>query len=237
MERRRQRLFPLRDDYVASLEGKLLNERYYDWVVGGEDDEVLKPDGSPLLVFRYRALPAAVCREAWPSLWKAATPSLHRGNRRSGLMGFWDGRVAAFTRDHPEDWKKVQPFLRCANAVYRQELPVYHAAQMAVARQTPGCVIPFTAFSTVTVNRTEVFPVHRDGNLPGSFGVMSVIEFGTYGECLLVFPKYRVAVDLRSRDVLLADVNEYHGNTAFQGEEGAYDRISTVMYYRGEASA
>jgi hypothetical protein len=37
---------------------------------------------------------------------------------------------------------------------------------------------------------------------------------------------------MRSQDVLLADVHEYHGNTTIIGEEGKYQRISTVMYFR-----
>ena len=88
-------------------------------------------------------------------------------------------------------------------------------------------------FTTVTANRTAQFPAHRDkGNLPGTLAAMSVIHAGQYEGCYLVFPKYRVAVDLRSRDLLLADVHEYHGNTPFKGVDGQYEPVSTVMYYR-----
>ena len=37
------------------------------------------------------------------------------------------------------------------------------------------------------------------------------------GGCL-VFPKYRIAVDIRSQDVLLCDVHEYHGNSPITGD-------------------
>jgi hypothetical protein len=48
----------------------------------------------------------------------------------------------------------------------------------------------------------------------------------------LVFPQYRVAVDLGTRDVLLADVHEWHGNTPLVGAGGEYERVSCVFYYR-----
>jgi hypothetical protein len=35
---------------------------------------------------------------------------------------------------------------------------------------------------------------------------------------------------MRDRDVLLADVHEWHGNTPLLGVPGGYQRISTVFY-------
>lgn len=118
--------------------------------------------------------------------------------------------------------------------VFQRECPNRYAAQMAAVKRTPkDFIIDGTAFTTITVNRNWQTAVHRDeGDLQAGFGVMSVIRAGTYDGCYLVFPKYEIAVDMRSRDVLLADVHEYHGNTTIIGTKGAYDRISTVLYYR-----
>jgi hypothetical protein len=135
--------------------------------------------------------------------------------------------------NNPLGWAALQPFIRASDALYRRELPEVYARQMeAVKRADPRWVIPRTAFTTMTVNRDAVFPAHRDsGNLPGTFAAMSAIHAGTYDGFYLVFPKYKVAVDLRSRDVLLADVSEVHGNSPVQAK-GAWTRVSTVLYFR-----
>jgi hypothetical protein len=48
----------------------------------------------------------------------------------------------------------------------------------------------------------------------------------------LVFPKYRVAVKLRSQDLILCDVHECHGVTAITGVPGHWARLSFVFYVR-----
>jgi hypothetical protein len=94
-------------------------------------------------------------------------------------------------------------------------------------------VVPGTAFTTITVNMNFRTAVHKDaGDLKQGFGVLSVLEAGDYSGCYLVFPQYRVAVDMRSADVLLCDVHEWHGNTPLVGKKGKYQRISVVLYYR-----
>jgi hypothetical protein len=64
---------------------------------------------------------------------------------------------------------------------------------------------------------------HDDGNIPGALGVLTVAGEFTGG--LLVFPKFRVAVNLRPGDVLIADNRELHGNTPITG-----NRLSIVCY-------
>ncbi|MFO0926381.1 MAG: hypothetical protein U0736_04990 [Gemmataceae bacterium] len=94
-------------------------------------------------------------------------------------------------------------------------------------------VIEDTAFTTVTVNQTWQTAVHTDkGDLPEGFGVITMLRRGDYRGGYLVFPKYRVAVDLGDRDVLLADVHESHGNTAITHRSDDAERISCVLYFR-----
>jgi hypothetical protein len=133
-----------------------------------------------------------------------------------------------------EGWVKVLPFVQAVNDVFQRECPERYDAQMqAVARTHPYYVIPRTAFTTVTVNRNYQTAVHKDkGDLPEGFGVMSVIRAGEYAGGYLVFPRWRVAVDMRSRDVLLADVHEWHGNTPILGAAGRFNRLSCVFYFR-----
>lgn len=267
MTRRIRTVSTISDDYLATLEGQPIDEQSFDpdRLVSGEDVDVLKPDGSPLIVFRHRVIPAAVCLQALPALKRAASrESYNRGAAAGGryhkrkldgslsntaiskpvhsaIIGFYDReprtpfcRTTAFTAQDVRGWKRVQPYIRAVDRVFQRHLPERYEAQMEAVRATPpDYIIPGTAFTTVTVNDTWPTNVHKDeGDLAEGFGVMSVIDSGQYTGGLLVFPKFRVAVDMRLGDVLLADVHEFHGNTKLIGVDGTYDRISTVFYFR-----
>jgi hypothetical protein len=256
------------EDYVGGLVGKYVDEGDYDLLISREDAEVLKWDGSPLIVFRHLVLPPDVCRRAYPALLRAArhggsnrgtaaggrdrptkrdgtvsntTRARYARGAKDGIIGYFDRtarlpfcRTTAFTREEVEGWAAVQPFVRAVNGVFRSECPERYRAQLAVAEKTPAeWVISGTAFTTITVNRNFRTAVHKDeGDLPEGFGVMSVLRAREYEGGFLCFPRYRVAVDMRTRDVLLADVHEWHGNTPLRGARGRYERISCVFYYR-----
>lgn len=83
----------------------------------------------------------------------------------------------------------------------------------------PSWLIAGTAFTAVTVNRDFRTAVHKDrGDLRAGFGVLTALRAGTFSGCHLVFPAYRVAVDLRTRGVLLCNVHEWHGNSPLVAE-------------------
>lgn len=130
-------------------------------------------------------------------------------------------------------WPRVLPFLQAVDRVFEREMPDRYAAQMEYVRATdPAWVVHGTAFTTVTVNRNWRTALHKDaGDLKAGFGVMAVLHAGQYAGGFLVFPKYRVAVDMRTGGVCLADVHEWHGNTAITAR-GAWERVSCVLYYR-----
>jgi hypothetical protein len=252
------------DDWAAGLEGKYVGGSTYDLLIGDEDWDVLRPDGTLLFALRYQAVSEAVCGPAWAPLLRAAVKSHNRGAAAggryypgkqdgttsgtsqsetvlSGVLGYFDRqprnpgcRTTKYTARDVEGWAAVQPFLRAVNQVFRQGCPERYEAQAAEVRATnPWWVIPGTAFSTVTVNRNFRTAVHKDdGDLRAGFGVMAVLSAGSYAGGHLVFPRYRVAVDVRDRDVLLSDVHEFHGNTPIVGAEGAFDRLSVVCYVR-----
>jgi hypothetical protein len=258
------------DAWVRSLRGQHIDHGHYDpkLLLGGEDGDVYRPDGSVLLRFRHNVLPGNICKAAIPSLVRAAQPTTARGDAAGGYrerkqkadgtwqkarytdpvlstpIGFYKGpprdpgcRATAYTGDavNRSGWLAVQPLIRAVNEVFRTEAPDRYAAQQAVMNRThPYWRIPDTVFTTVTVNRNFQTAVHQDkGDLKSGFGVMTVIEHrGQYDGGYLVFPKWRVAVDLRTTDVLLADVHEFHGNVLIDGTEGEYDRLSCIYYYR-----
>lgn len=159
----------------------------------------------------------------------------------SGIIGFYDRypripycRLTAFNLYQPEKFQAAMPLIRAIDEAFKKNVPGRYAAQLKVVKQTsPDFVIHKTAFTTITVNKNWVTALHKDkGDLTEGFGVMTALRAGHYSGCYLCFPKYRVAVDMRTRSLLLADVHEWHGNTPLIGIEGAFERISLVCYYR-----
>lgn len=159
----------------------------------------------------------------------------------SGIVGYFDRypripycRETAFTIDNRDKFGAAFPFFRACDEVFERNLPDRHRAQMKMVEEThDDFVINDTAFTTVTVNTDFRTALHTDqGDLDEGFGVMSIIRSGQYDGCYLVWPKYGVAVDMKTADVCLADVHEWHGNTPLYGTPGTYTRLATVLYYR-----
>lgn len=164
---------------------------------------------------------------------------------RSAIVGFFDRypripycRETALSTEKPEEWGACLPFIQQAAALFQEHVPERYQAQLEAAKKThPAYVLPGTPFTTVTVNNCVAGGYHRDaGDYGPGFGVIVVLRRGQYRGCDLVFPKYRCAVDLQDRDVILFDPHEVHGNAPFfdqQGEEGKdWERISLVLYFR-----
>ena len=102
---------------------------------------------------------------------------------------------------------------------------VYLAGEQGVRDSAPEDVFQFL---TVQVNLPT--KRHRDGK-HRTLCAMSVIDDGKYDGCYLVYPDYRVAVDLRGGDILLCDLHEWHGNTSFENcEFRKFTRMNVVMY-------
>jgi len=161
-------------------------------------------------------------------------------NVESGVIGYMDRyirmpycRMTAFNIDHYKEFAAALPFVYAVNDVFKTNAPDRYQAQLAMVEKTsPDFYIKNTVFTTVTVNKTFRTAVHKDkGDYKDGFGCMAVLEAGKYEGAYLVFPAFRVAVDMRTRGVCLADVHEWHGNTEIKGT-GAHERISTIFYYR-----
>ena len=160
----------------------------------------------------------------------------------SGIAGYFDrypripyGRPTAFTERNPEKFAMGFPFLQHLAKGFKDLLPVRYARQMAAcAKVDPKFLIPGTPFTTATVNKTFRTAAHRDaGDLNEGFSNLTVVSNnGKYTGGYLVFPEYRVAVNIRPGDLLLVNNHEgIHGNTEMTAEEGA-ERISFVCYFR-----
>lgn len=143
-------------------------------------------------------------------------------------------RACMFNRDHPDKWKLVQPFIRSVNECFKRNAPEKYAIQKCVAEEVPAdWIIGKTAFSTVTVNVNFSIGYHQDANdLKEGLGVMAHLCLGKYKGGELVIPRYRVAFNLKHRDVVLFDVAQVHGVVPIGGAWGRFTRMTLVHYLR-----
>lgn len=159
---------------------------------------------------------------------------------RSAIIGAFDGkepypfcRLTAWSGQQWEKYNGLFPLFQRVGEEFAAAVPERYQAQMSyVERTRPEWVIRGTPFTTITVNNTYPTGVHTDkGDLDEGFSCLAVLRYGSYSGGCLVFPRYRVAVDMQHGDVLLMDAHEFHGNSAMELEDDA-ERISVVAYYR-----
>lgn len=159
----------------------------------------------------------------------------------SGIAGFMDNnpafpycRLTAFNANHMDQFNLCMPMITLIDETFKDLMPDRHAAQMEYHNRTSkDFKLPGTSFTTITVNSNFRTAGHRDaGDLKAGFGVMTALRAGRYKGGYLIFPKYRVAVDMQTTDIICADVHELHANSPIVGIAGTYKRISLVFYYR-----
>jgi hypothetical protein len=154
-------------------------------------------------------------------------------------------RLTAWTGRNLPEWETLHPLLRSIADHLAEHVPDRYRAQMIEAeRSDPAWIVPGTPFSTITVNNTYPTGVHKDkGDLDKGFSAIAVLRRGTYSGGQLVFPAWRVAVDLHDGDLILMDAHDWHGNvpiycrcsgTPLNGlcEDCGAERISVVAYFR-----
>lgn len=159
-------------------------------------------------------------------------------------------RLTAWSGTETEKFRILWPLLEFIGKRLRVDVPERWEAQMEeVRRSHPDWIIPGTPFSTVTVNNTYETGVHQDkGDLDAGFSTLAVFRRGDFAGGVLVFPEYRVGVDMQDGDLLLMDAHAWHGNTWLEprpeytefgkrldvDENGVprFERISVVSYFR-----
>lgn len=161
----------------------------------------------------------------------------------TGIAGYFDRyqripycRQTAFNANNPEKFAQATPMFQYAAAAMQRYVPDRYETQQAKADQTvDDWLIERTPFTTVTVNLNWQTATHTDaGDLPEGFGVMTVVSLGDYDGAAYIQPQYRTGFDIRTGDVILSDVHEWHGNEPFRNASGYYERLSCVLYYRRE---
>lgn len=160
----------------------------------------------------------------------------------SGVAGWYDrypripyGRATSYTEKHPELFAKSYPFLQSLNRGFKELLPWRWGNQKAAAdKLDPRFLVPETVFTTITVNKSFRTAAHFDaGDLNDGLSNLLVLGDGEYTGGYLVFPEYRVAVNVRPGDLLLVNNHEVlHGNTPIVLNHENAERISLVCYFR-----
>jgi hypothetical protein len=161
-------------------------------------------------------------------------------------------RLTAYNAKQADRFETLHPLFRRISEVFEAEVPERYKAQQAYAQATnPDWLVRGTPFTTITINNTYPTGVHTDkGDLDEGFSCLATARRGDYTGGLLVFPRYRVAIDLQDGDLVLMDAHEYHGNTPIRcggcgdnldrpdhrceelGPTPSPERISVVAYFR-----
>ena len=126
------------------------------------------------------------------------------------------------------------PFIQEISQQFKHTIPNRWVKQQDICDQTEReFVIEDTVFSTVTINKNFRTAGHRDaGDYKPGFGNLTILNNNIpHKTGYLIFPKYRVAVNVQRGDFLGMDVHEIHGNSPISGPKN-YERISVVCYYR-----
>lgn len=160
----------------------------------------------------------------------------------SGVAGWYDrypripfGRATSYTRDNPEKFALSYPFLQALNKGYKDLMPWrWNNQKRAIDKLDKRFVVPETVFTTITVNKSFRTAAHRDaGDFQEGISNLLALGDGEYTGGYLIFPEYRVAVDVRPGDLLLVNNHEIiHGNTEIKLNYPEAERISIVCYLR-----
>lgn len=160
----------------------------------------------------------------------------------SGIAGWFDrypripyGRATSYTQHHYDKFEKSFPFLQSLNRGFKELLPWrWNNQRTAANKMDQRFLVPGTVFSTITVNKTFRTACHRDAGdfSDGLSNLLVLSNDGRFTGGYLIFPEYRIAVNVRPGDLLLVNNHEIiHGNTPIVCEDGS-ERISLVCYLR-----
>ena len=159
-------------------------------------------------------------------------------------------RLTAWTGKETEKFENLYPLFQTIAEKFQEYVPDRFAKQMDFVNNThPDWIIPKTPFTTITINNTYPTGVHTDkGDLDEGFSTLACLRRGEFTGGRLIFPEYRVGVDMQDGDIVLMDAHEWHGNTFITCACGEHpndgwrevgpcrkcgaERVSVVCYYR-----
>lgn len=143
---------------------------------------------------------------------------------RSGCAGYFDKvgalpcRKVGWSRDNPDKHEQLIGLAEEINEVYKNNATSHYFKQKEQADKTKDFLFGNTAFSTMTINYDFRTACHRDkGDFVGGLSTLCCFEAveGNYVGFYLGLPEYKIAIDVRDRDLLIFDAHEFHCNTDF----------------------
>ena len=156
----------------------------------------------------------------------------------SSIVGYIDSanhkrpcRLTQFTKNNEEKFINALPFINRVdelfkNNVYDKYLKQYNRAKLNEYH------IHDTSFSTITVNYNFRTALHKDvGDFLDGFGNITVCNKNIEGGHLL-FPQYKLAIELDKGDYCALNVHEWHCNSEIIYNTGDAYRLSFVFYLR-----
>ena len=146
-------------------------------------------------------------------------------------------RATAFTRKETKAWKRQVVLLEHMSSVMQKyAFAKYQKTMQYISTIHNDYHIDNLPFTTTAVNLSVRAGYHRDkGDYKEGIGSMAVLMKGTCINWKLVFPEYRVALDIGDRDIILFNPHLLHGTTEGYGMGEIYkdwNRISVVGYVR-----
>jgi hypothetical protein len=239
--------------------GRILQDDDFNIVLTGPTRMML-PSGEPLCVYLPGAISEEVCSTAYPILHPIQAKTDARShasgslpvkdikqvryrNVASSIMGniepmgggrFPFCRTTAWTGRNTAEFRQLYPLFEVVAEYFKKYVHHRYKKQMErTLKMEPDWRISSTPFTTMTVNNNYPTGVHTDkGDLEDGYSCLMVLRKGDYSGGNLVFPEYRVAVNMQEGDLLLMDAHQWHGNTNITLHSEDAERISLVLYYR-----
>lgn len=159
----------------------------------------------------------------------------------SGVMGYFDRfpttpccRPCAFNAGDPDKWALMGPLSREVADLHMFHDPMAKNVYSDFRSRThPDWLIPKTPYTTITMNKNFQTWPHKDGKNLAATCPMTIIRKGKYNGGQLVFPEWRLAVNLDTTDLMMfMNSKEWHGNTRITGMTEGYVRSSFIWYCR-----
>lgn len=156
----------------------------------------------------------------------------------SSIVGYIDSpnhkrpcRLTQFTRNNEEYFKNAIPFIQRIDDLFKDSIYCKYIKQFERA-QINEYHISNTCFSTITVNYNFRTALHKDtGDFIDGFGNITVISKDINGGHLL-FPQYKLAIELDKGDYCALNVHEWHCNSNIKYNTNDAYRLSFVFYLR-----
>jgi len=172
------------------------------------------------------------------------TESLHRYEKgrasNSNIIGYIDSsnhkrpcRLTSFSKNYYKDYNDGLIFIKAIDNCFKICLPnIYQLQYDTLKNNAPDFQIENTSFSTVTINYNFQTALHKDsGDFKEGFGNLVVCQKDIEGGEIL-FPQYKISIQLNTGDFLAMDVHEWHCNNTINYKNDTAYRLSFVCYYR-----